>query len=142
MKDLYLKLGIEPAASDEEVAAALERNPALGEYSTILLNPGKRALYDSTHTTVRAIGVLRYRLGLDAGPSWFLENHPDFAPGLKSVTGATRTPVPAVPELAPNEATPPQLAVETRSANGSKWLVGIITLVLGAILIAWLFTRL
>ena len=145
MKDLYAKLGIEPGASNAEVAAALELKPALGACSSILLNPAKRALYDGTHATVKAIGLLRYRLGLDAGPSWFLENYPDFAPGLKSVAGAARaaraSAAAPAPEPAPNQATPPQEAADTRSLNGTKWLVGIITLVGGAILIAWLFTR-
>ena len=146
MQDLYAKLGIEPDAGDVEVAAALERNPELRACSTILLDPGKRALYDGTHATVKAIGMLRYRLGLDVGASWFLENHPDFAPGLKSAAGVARSARMSAAEPTsapvPKKAALPQQAVKTRSPNGSKWVVGIITLVVGAAFIAWLVTRL
>lgn len=80
MKDLYRKLDIDPKASAEELAAALQNRPDLSEYTAVLLDEKKRAGYDRTHATLKTIGVLRHKLALDSGDSWFLEHYPDFAP--------------------------------------------------------------
>ena len=82
MKDLYTALGIESSAGSDEIEAALERNPALEEAARILLDPERRAVYDSNHQTLRMIGTLRHRLGMDGADSWFTERHPDFVPVL------------------------------------------------------------
>lgn len=82
MKDLYRKLGIDPKASHEEVAAALESQPDMHHCSPILKDQEKRAAYNQAHATLNAIGILRHRLGLDSEDSWFLENCPHFAPRL------------------------------------------------------------
>ena len=84
MKDLYSALGIDPEASDEDIAASQELKPGLPDYSSILLNERRRAVYDSTYTTLKTIGVLRQKLKLDSGHSWFLEQHSDFTPKLGS----------------------------------------------------------
>lgn len=143
MKDLYAKLGIEPTASAEEVSAALQRNPGLSDYSAILQSPGKRAIYDGTHATVKAIGTLRYRLGLDAGPSWFLENYPDFAPGLKAVARAARAA--AEPAQAPaRQARVVQAREEVKAkpVRGRKWLVPVAASIVAAIVLVLFLTRL
>ena len=82
MKDLYRKLGIDQDAAGAEVAAALKLKPQFDDFGSILLDADRRAAYDGVHATVKAIGVLRHRLGLDSGDSWFLENCADFAPGV------------------------------------------------------------
>jgi len=95
MKDLYRKLGIDPKASNQEVAAALELKPEMSKYATILRDEEKRTGYNQAHATLNAIGILRHRLGLDSGDSWFLENCPDFAPGLLRAEQAREVPKPA-----------------------------------------------
>ncbi len=102
MKDLYRKLGIDPKASTGEITAALAVKPEMREYAPILQDEKRRAGYDQAHATLNTIGILRHRLGLDSGDSWFLANCPDFAPGhLKTEhVSAARKPVPqdSVPE--------------------------------------------
>jgi hypothetical protein len=82
MKDLYRKLGIEPDASATEIQAALEQNPEISDFAAILLDEHKREGYDEAHAALRAIGVMRHKLGLDTGDTWFVESYPDFAPRL------------------------------------------------------------
>lgn len=82
MRDLYAKLGISQEASLEEVAEALKSKPGMAACAPILLNSKKRAVYDRTYTTLKNIGYLRHRLGLDKGDSQFLRDYPDFAPRL------------------------------------------------------------
>ena len=84
MKDLYAELGVDPKSSAAEIAEALKRQPGLASAGTILINPKKRAVYDRSHGTLKTIGSLRYRLGLDTGHTWFLQEHPDFAPSMFS----------------------------------------------------------
>jgi hypothetical protein len=99
MKDLYAKLGIEPAASPKQIAEALKQKPELAALGTILLNPQKRAVYDGTHFTLKTIGALRQRLGLDGDGSWFLQAHPDFAPSLTTVATTRQAATAADPGL-------------------------------------------
>lgn len=82
MKDLYRKLGIEPEASATEVAEALERNLLLSDATSILLDKNRREVYDEVHAALRAIGIMRYQLGLDKDDSWFMQNYSDFVPRL------------------------------------------------------------
>jgi hypothetical protein len=82
MKDLYLQLGINPNASQSDIEAAVANHPDLADTAAILLNDSRRAAYSRTVSTVRSIGMLRHRLGLDNDESWFIEHCPDFAPRL------------------------------------------------------------
>lgn len=79
MHDLFLRLGISTDASADEIAAAIESKPHLAGASEILLNPLRRAAYQRTVFTLRSIGELRHRLGLDSDASWFQETCGDFS---------------------------------------------------------------
>jgi len=79
MRDLYRKLGLEPTATRDEIAAALEKHPELEAYSAILLDDDRRSLYDRSHHVLKLIGTLRFRLDLDKSDTWFIERHSDFA---------------------------------------------------------------
>jgi hypothetical protein len=94
MKDLYAKLGVQPSASAREIAEILKQKPELASIGTILLNPEKRAVYDRAYSTLKTIGALRHRLGLDKADSWFLKSHPNFAPSLSTVVKARHAPQP------------------------------------------------
>ncbi|MDZ4730038.1 MAG: hypothetical protein SH820_08870 [Xanthomonadales bacterium] len=83
MKDLYLQLGINPDAGKNDIEAAMVEHPELADVAAILLNESKRATYNRTVSTIRSIGMLRHRLGLDNENSWFVEHCPDFAPSLQ-----------------------------------------------------------
>jgi len=144
MKDLYKRLGIEPQSSAEEVAAALGSKPELGPYAGILLDPERRAQYDETYHIVKTIGMLRNRLGLDTGHSWFLENCPDFAP-RKSLPFAQSPPGQHSAEAKPREEireNPPLPTSRRKPAERrSKALFGVLGIVgLAAVvlLVAWL----
>jgi len=141
MKDLYYRLEIDPQASEEEIRAALASKPELSDSSSILLNPARRAEYDETHHTLKTIGLLRHRLGLDTGHSWFLDNCPDFAPRKALPTGRNLAGPPAagaqrVEEKrdAPPAAAPPQVA--TRPGKALPLALGIIGLLATALMIA------
>jgi len=127
VKDLYSKLGIDRGASAAEVQAALEAKPELSDYAAILLDTEKRALYDSTYSTLKMIGELRFRLGLDSGRSWFQEKYPDYGPGQNSAKSSQNpanqtkadTPPAAQPALPPSDSvvsTPP-----AHSRGLAKW---------------------
>lgn len=91
MKDLYRKLELDPTATGDEIAAALEKHPELGAYSAILLDEDRRALYDRSHRVLKLIGTLRFRLDLDKSDSWFIVRHSDFAIMPKpALTGAPK----------------------------------------------------
>jgi len=82
MKNLYLQLGLDQNASPNEIEAALQAKPDLGESAAILLNESRRAAYNRTVSTLSSIGLLRHRLGLDTERSWFVATCPDFVPRL------------------------------------------------------------
>lgn len=84
MKDLYARLGISPEASAEEIVAAGQAGPEAGACARVLADAGQRAAYDRAYSTLKSIGILRHRLGLDSGDSWFLNRYPDFAPRFRS----------------------------------------------------------
>ncbi len=144
MKDLYSKLGIDRGASAKEVQAALEIKPELSDYAMILLDTEKRALYDSTHSTLKMIGELRFRLGLDSGRSWFLEHCPDFAfrkntakssqnPAKDGTTDTSDNANPADQQPKSVAPTPP-----AQSKWPTKWLIPAALLIIGVIVIALL----
>jgi hypothetical protein len=150
VKDLYSKLGIDRGASAGEVQAALELKPGLKDDATVLLNTQKRALYDSTHSTLKLIGELRFRLGLDTGPSWFLEHCPDYAfrknaakssRDAEERAGTDASPGAHPPTQQPKRtaSTPPahaRLPAKWPARWPSKWLVPAVLLIIGVILIA------
>lgn len=143
MKDLYRRLGIEPQSSDEEISSALASKPELSEFSSILLNPERRAQYDETHHILKTIGILRHHLGLDTGHSWFLDNCPDFTPRKGPAAGRGQAAQPQADAQRGEEkrAAPTRAAAPTAEARPGKALplaLGIIGLVAAALLIAWL----
>ncbi len=138
MKDLYSKLGIDRSASSEEVQAALELRPELSDYATILLRSEQRAIYDSTHSTLKMIGELRFRLGLDSGRSWFLQHCADFAFRKNAAKSAQNTGKSAVTDT-PASADPlPQQSQSVAPAPSfrPKWLVPVVLLIIGVIVVA------
>ncbi len=84
MQDHFLQLGIDPEANAADIKAAIEAKPELEAAAQILLNERRRAAYQRTVLTLRSIGMLRHRLGLDNEDSWFVQSCPDFAPRLHS----------------------------------------------------------
>jgi hypothetical protein len=141
MKDLYRRLGIDPKASTGDVAAALASKPEMGECAAILQDPEKRAGYDQAHATLNAIGILRHRLGLGSGDSWFLENCPDFAPGLLKTehTSAARMSATghSLPESYGQPAQQLESAAEAQtpaSTNQSYLIIAVVVIALLAIL--------
>ena len=146
MKDLYYRLGIEPQSSGEEIAAALEAKPELSACAGILLDPERRAQYDETHQILKTIGLLRHRLGLDTGHSWFLENCADFAP-RKSLPFAAKQPTqhaagtPARENRqAPRSTAAPPAKPAARSSKALPVALGLIGLLVAILLIAWLMS--
>lgn len=125
MKDLYSTLGIEPGASEQEVAAALESRPDLAAYSSILLNQERRAAYDRAHMTLSTIGGLRSRLGLDPD-KWMLENSADRA--------RARRPDPAPPIPAASQAAKPGSARSQPSAVRIR--LGLVLALVAAVALA------
>jgi len=136
MRDLYRKLGIDPRAGSEEVAAALASRPAMSECAPILLDEKKRAGYDQAHATLNAIGILRHRLGLDSGESWFLENCPDFAPGHLKSEHSSEASRPAAHKSVTASYNPPdqQGAPKLQNLTSSSQSYLVITLVVVALL--------
>jgi hypothetical protein len=146
VKDLYSRLGIDREASAEEVQAALELKPRLRDDATVLLDTQTRALYDSTHSTLKLIGELRFRLDLDSGRSWFLEHCPDYAfrrtaakssqsPGERAGTYASADVHPPTQQPKSAASTPPAHA-RLPAKWPSKWLIPAVLLIVGVILIA------
>jgi len=142
VKDLYSKLGIDRGASAGEVQAALKGKPELSDYATILLRSERRAIYDSAHSTLKMIGELRFRLGLDTSRSWFLDHCADFAfrkaaakpsqnPGKDANAEASAGARPALPQSNSAASTPP---AQVRSL--AKWLIPVAFLIVAVILIA------
>jgi hypothetical protein len=128
VRNLYLKLGVEPGAGIEDIAAALELHPELSAYAPILLDAKKRAAYDRTHAALSAIGELRHQLGLNDGNSWFLEKYPGFARMRRSPSSAgtaqaaAQTSVPTeTREAARREGR------RTRRTARYKWLVPVLS---------------
>lgn len=137
MKDLYLHLGLSQNASAKEIADVLKNNPAMAEIGTILLNPEKRALYDQTWSTLKTIGSLRDKLGLDKDETWFLRKHPDFAPAL--VWAAKNRQVPEADDSGhsnrPMEEMTANVSTEMKPMPSFRkwWVVAILIVLLGGL---------
>lgn len=120
MKDLYARFKIDREASTAVLSGKLKDLSEAKPYAPVLLNEEKRALYDRTHATLKAIGLLRHRLGLDSDSSWFVENCPDFSVGFgpsmsvpaAGESAAAQPPRPPSREASPASPPPPV----TRSA--------------------------
>jgi hypothetical protein len=112
MKDLYARLGIGPDASAGEVVEAGQASPEAGACAQVLADATQRAAYDRAYSTLKSIGILRHRLGLDSGESWFLSRYPDFAPRFRSAIATGKAKVEAT-----QTRTMPQVATieDTRS---------------------------
>jgi hypothetical protein len=144
MKDLYARLNVPPSASEDELAAALEKCPGMQSVTPILLDRNKRARYDRAHTTLKSIGVLRHHLRLDTGESWFRDNCPDFVPGHKpartpaepragtSAAPPAREPGATAPRAQANPAPPPRTA---RSVPLAGLIAAAVLLALAALYI-------
>jgi hypothetical protein len=124
MRDLYFKLGIDPGAGIEDIAAALELHPEMSAYAPILLDGKRRAAYDRTHAALSSIGELRHQLGLNDGNSWFLEKYTDFARRRRSPPSA-QTAQAAVP--ADTREASRQEREGTRREARYKWLAPILS---------------
>ncbi len=78
MRDLYLPLGLNPAASEAEIRAAISRYsgaiPSGREIADILLNSRRRKVYDRAWTTLHSLGRLRANLGMH-DQAWAARNH-------------------------------------------------------------------
>lgn len=82
MRDLYKRLGIDQAASDAEISAAIEacQHTALkAEASVVLGVKSRREEYDRLHGLLCDIGRLRARLGLTHGQYWLDSAANDFS---------------------------------------------------------------
>ncbi|HET6565149.1 MAG TPA: hypothetical protein VFG52_07010 [Xanthomonadales bacterium] len=104
MRDLFLQLNLDPNASSEDIAAAIKAKPLHEGAAEILLNERRRAAYQRTVSTLRSIGILRHRLGLDNDDTWFVQTCPDFAPRLHTRKFAAQ---PVVLDPEPISAMPP-----------------------------------
>lgn len=138
MKDLYAELGVAFGASDAQLAASLVQTPENSAQVAILLNPQKRKIYDRAHTTLKAIGTLRHRLGLDAGESWFLERYSDFSPPSNAAVfsakpaGGNRA---AAMDKASHKAPPRLTATAKRSVRPRQWPVPILLGLIGLVVV-------
>jgi hypothetical protein len=81
MKDLYKRLNLDPAATPQDIRAALGSaadEPTRAAAQFILLSPRRRAVYDRNHRVLSTIGQLRGRLALGLRPFWSHGHHHDF----------------------------------------------------------------
>lgn len=78
MRDLYRPLGLNPAASEAEIRAAISRYTgsefSRDVFTEILLNPRRRKVYDRAWTTLHSLGRLRANLRLK-DDAWESRNH-------------------------------------------------------------------
>lgn len=108
MKDLYKRLGLDNAATEDAVHDALAAPAVAGRpidseiraaAELVLLDPRRRAVYDRNRQVLVTIGQLRARLGLNLKPFWSRGRFGDFSypfgPGARhhsESTGATHPP--------------------------------------------------
>lgn len=81
MRNLYIRLGVDPCATEQEIESAIMRctNSTVKTNATeVLLNPSRRRNYDRVHQTLCDIGVLRAHLGLNYGSNWGGPESDDF----------------------------------------------------------------
>jgi len=119
MHDLFLRLGVSTDASNDDIAAAIESKPHLATASEILLNPQRRAAYQRTVFTLRSIGELRHRLGLDNEASWFQETCGDFSAHAQARKFTAKAEVAAVEPVA---ATPAHAAHDAATRPPNRWM--------------------
>lgn len=82
MRNLYIRLGIAPSASEQEIKAAIARctNSAVkSDGLEVLLDPSRRRNYDRVHRTLCDIGTLRAHLGLSHGDNWDCPQSEDYS---------------------------------------------------------------
>jgi hypothetical protein len=108
----------------------------MNECAPILQDEKKRAGYDQAHATLNAIGILRHRLGLDSGESWFLESCPDFAPGHLKAEHSNERRKPAVHKSQTSSNNPPdqQESPKLQTSTGTNQSYLIIAAVVVALL--------
>jgi hypothetical protein len=132
MKDLYLQLGIDSNAGRAEIETAVAERPELENAAAILLNESRRAAYNRSVSTIRSIGMLRHRLGLDKENSWFVETCPDFAPRLHIKKYAAQQPA---AEVTANSSVSSQ-AEHPPSKQPKPWLkILVVGLVIAALVL-------
>jgi hypothetical protein len=122
MKDLYLQLGISQDATPENIEAALKDHPDHSATAVILLDKRRRAAYNRSVSTIRSIGILRDRLGLDKDSSWFQDTCPDFVPKMRVAKFSAKPAAknPATESTASQAAPAERKQAEPRS--GLDWL--------------------
>ena len=93
VKDLYQRLGIQPAASTSQIRDAISSPigtadaAALSAAEFVLLDPKRRAVYDRTHKVLTTIGGLRSHLGLNFKTFWARGKLRDFTYELAAPEG-------------------------------------------------------
>ena len=95
MRDLYKHLAIPPAASAEQIRAAIEAagpGTLANAAQHVLLHPRRRPVYDRNHQLLTTIGRLRGRLALGMRPFWSHGHFHDFTEsfGAAGVEAAAR----------------------------------------------------
>jgi hypothetical protein len=137
MKDLYARLGLEPGATLEQIEDAAKDSGHSESVAGVLLVADHRAGYDHCHATLTAIGNLRKRLKLDAEPTWFTRECPDFVPGNKE----TRVSEAAAEQTGATDSyIETELAEEPSAERGLNWPV-IAVIVVGVALAVWAVLR-
>jgi hypothetical protein len=139
MHDLFLRLGISTDASADDIAAAIESKPHLATASEILLNPQRRAAYQRTVFTLRSIGELRHRLGLDNDTSWFQETCGDFSTHAQARKFTAKAEIVAVEPVA---ATPAHAVHDAATRPPKRWMKPLLAMLAIAALLLMLLTLL
>lgn len=139
MRDLYAELGLDPMSTNEEIASTLKQNPAMAAHATILLNGKKRAVYDRSWFTLKTIGTLRHRLGLDTDETWFLREYPAFAPGRVSSARTDTNLSSSAPSTESTEQIQQRGGVETKKSPVKR--LALIGLSLAALIALFLILR-
>ena len=83
MRNLYLRLGVDPKSSDQEVRAGIERcsNQSIRrDAAAVLLHPNRRRTFDQLHSALTDIGRLRAALGATHTENWTGEVARDYTP--------------------------------------------------------------
>jgi hypothetical protein len=80
VKDLYKRLKVESAATEEQIRKALDAAPSdvRGSAQLILLDPRRRGVYDRNRDLLLTIAQLRFDLGLNYTPFWSRRQFKDF----------------------------------------------------------------
>lgn len=86
MKDLYARLQVSPLASREEIAKAIPRASALtrSDAEAVLMQPGRKAVYDRTHQLLVRLAAVRGALDLQEAPYGSSPLYVEYRPARKS----------------------------------------------------------